>query len=150
METLKQKQSEVLAAKKWLIVDANGQTLGRLASQVAHVLRGKHKPNYLRHWDCGDNVVVINADKIKLTGKKLTDKLYHSHSNYIGGIKSIKAEDLLRTYPERLIKLAVKGMVPNTVLGRQALSNLKVYGGAEHPHIAQKPEAMGPRVVGRK
>lgn len=151
METVKQKQSDLeVANKKWLIVDASGVALGRLASQVAHVLRGKHKPTFVRNWDCGDHVVVINANKIKLTGNKMAGKLYYSHSGYIGGIKSIKAEDLMRTYPERLVKLAVKGMVPNTVLGRQALSNLKVYAGAEHPHIAQKPEAMGPRVAGRK
>ena len=151
MDTTKLKQIDLeVINKKWLIVDASGQALGRVASQIAHILRGKHKPTYTRNWDCGDNVVVINAEKIKLTGNKMRDKFYHSHSSYIGGIKSVRAEDMMKSFPERLIKLAVKGMIPNSVLGRQALGNMKVYAGSEHPHVAQKPVAMGPRVAGRK
>ncbi|WP_139492767.1 50S ribosomal protein L13 [Brevibacillus dissolubilis] len=127
--------------RKWYIVDAEGQTLGRLASEVATILRGKHKPEYTPHVDTGDFVVIINADKIKLTGKKLTDKVYYTHSLYPGGLKSTTAGQMLAKRPDRLFELAVKGMLPKNSLGRQMFTKLKVYAGTEHPHAAQKPEA---------
>lgn len=126
--------------RKWYIVDAEGQTLGRLASEVASILRGKLKPEFTPHVDTGDFVVVINADKIKLTGKKLTDKLYYTHSMYPGGLKSTTAGEMLNKRPDRLFELAVKGMLPKNSLGRQMFMKLKVYAGTDHPHAAQKPE----------
>ncbi len=126
--------------RKWYIVDAEGQTLGRLASEVASILRGKLKPEYTPHVDTGDFVVVINADKIKLTGKKLTDKIYYTHSLYPGGLKATPAGVMLQKRPDRLFEIAVKGMLPKNSLGRQMFGKLKVYAGAEHPHAAQKPE----------
>jgi len=136
--------------KEWLIVDATDKTLGRLATEVARVLRGKHKPSFVPHLDCGDNVVVVNAAKVKLTGDKWKDKTYYSHSTYIGGIKAIKAEDLVKTYPDRIVTFAVRGMLPKTKLGRKVLKNLKVYGGTEHPHLSQKPTDLRPRLAGEK
>ncbi|MFY0544867.1 50S ribosomal protein L13 [Brevibacillus sp. H7] len=126
--------------RKWYIVDAEGQTLGRLASEVASILRGKLKPEFTPHVDTGDFVIVINADKIKLTGKKLSDKIYYTHSLYPGGLKATTAGDMLKNKPERMFEIAVKGMLPKNSLGRQMFTKLKVYAGSEHPHAAQKPE----------
>lgn len=126
--------------RKWYIVDAEGQTLGRLASEVASILRGKFKPEFTPHVDTGDFVIVINADKIKLTGKKLTDKMYYTHSLYPGGLKATPAGEMLNKRPDRLFEIAVKGMLPKNSLGRQMFTKLKVYAGTEHPHAAQKPE----------
>ena len=127
--------------RKWYVIDANGQTLGRLASQVAMILRGKHKPIYTPHVDCGDHVIVINADKVVLTGKKLDQKVYYRNSGYIGGLKETSTRDMLANKPEKMVYEAVKGMMPKNSLGRQMLTKLRVYKGAEHEHAAQKPEA---------
>lgn len=126
--------------RKWYVVDAQGKTLGRLATEVATLLRGKHKPVYTPHVDTGDFVIVINASQVELTGNKLTKKMYYRHSGYPGGLKVTSAEKLRATRPERMIELAVKGMLPKGSLGRQQLKKLKVYAGPEHPHQAQKPE----------
>jgi len=128
--------------KEWLLVDAEGQTLGRLASGVAFLLRGKHKPDFTPHVDCGANVVIINAEKIAFTGKKMTDKEYVSHSGYPGGQKIQTADELLSKYPERVIEKAVKGMLPKNKLGNQLFRNLFVCVGNEHPHAAQKPKKI--------
>ncbi|RAL23289.1 50S ribosomal protein L13 [Thermoflavimicrobium daqui] len=125
--------------RKWYVVDAKGKTLGRLASEVAKILRGKHKPQFTPHVDTGDFVIVINASQVELTGKKLNDKFYYRHSGYPGGLKSISAGDLRATRPDRMIELAVRGMLPKNSLGRQQLKKLKVYAGSEHPHQAQQP-----------
>lgn len=125
--------------RKWYVVDAKGKTLGRLASEVATLLRGKHKPQYTPHVDTGDFVIVINASQVELTGKKLSQKIYYRHSGYPGGLKTTTAGDLRATRPERMIELAVKGMLPKGSLGRQQLKKLKVYAGSEHPHQAQQP-----------
>ena len=129
-------------SRDWFYVDAAGQTLGRLSSQIAKVLQGKHKPIYTPHVDTGDYVVVVNADKIKLTGKKVTDKYYYHHTGYPGGIKAKSAADLLEKNPTALITHAVKGMMPKNRLNRQALMKLKVYAGAEHPHQAHNPQPL--------
>ncbi|MBN6187526.1 50S ribosomal protein L13 [Aneurinibacillus sp. BA2021] len=126
--------------RKWYVVDAEGQTLGRLASEVAAILRGKFKPEFTPHVDAGDFVVVINAEKIQLTGKKMADKKYYRHSGYQGGLKVTTAGQMLATKPERVIELAVKGMLPKNRLGRKLIGKLNVYAGTEHPHQAQKPE----------
>lgn len=126
--------------RKWYVVDATGCTLGRLSSEVAKVLRGKNKAIFTPHIDTGDYVIVINADKIKVTGKKLDQKIYYRHSDYVGGMKETTLREMLNKKPERVIELAVKGMLPKGPLGRQMLSKLHVYAGAEHPHAAQKPE----------
>ncbi|WP_126424821.1 50S ribosomal protein L13 [Brevibacillus marinus] len=126
--------------RKWYIVDAAGQTLGRVASEVASILRGKHKPEFTPHVDTGDFVIVINADKVKLSGKKLTKKIYYHHSLYPGGLKATTAGDMLKNRPVRMFELAVKGMLPKNRLGRKLFTKLKVYAGSEHPHEAQKPE----------
>ncbi len=128
--------------RKWHLVDAQGKTLGRLATRVAVLLRGKNKPIFTPHVDAGDFVIVVNADKIVLTGKKWKDKLYIHHSGYPGGLKSISAEKLMAKKPERLISMAVQGMLPKTKLGRKLIKKLKVYPGANHPHEAQQPEAL--------
>ena len=140
MKTYAAKPQEV--ERKWYVVDAEGQTLGRLASQVAAILKGKHKPIYTPHVDTGDHVIVINAEKINLTGKKLHSKRYYRHSGYPGGLKSITAGDLLNRYPERVIRAAVWGMIPHNRLGRKMIKKLKVYAGPDHPHQAQKPEKL--------
>lgn len=127
--------------REWWIVDAEGLTLGRLATQIAVRLRGKHKPSFTPHLDTGDHVVVINAKKVHLTGKKWATKVYYRHSGYPGGLKEITAEKLRSRYPERLIEFAVRGMLPKGPLGRQMARKLKVYGGAKHPHEAQRPQA---------
>ena len=128
--------------REWLLVDLEGATLGRAASRVAAVLRGKHKPTFTPNADCGDFVVVINADKVKLSGKKMQDKIYYSHSGYLGGLKEMRAEEMLEKHPERLIEKAVKGMLPRGPLGRQQFKKLYVYTGAEHPHAAQQPKTL--------
>ncbi|BBE30886.1 50S ribosomal protein L13 [Tepiditoga spiralis] len=128
--------------RKWYLVDAEGKTLGRLASQIAMILQGKTKPTYTSFIDTGDFVVVINAEKIHLTGKKLEQKIYYRHSNYPGGLKETKARHMLEKHPTRVIMHAVKGMLPKSILGKQMLKKLKVYAGPEHPHTAQKPEKI--------
>ncbi len=128
--------------RKWYVVDAEGQTLGRLASQVAAVLRGKNKPTFTPSFDAGDYVIIINAEKIKVTGKKLDQKVYYHHSDYVGGMKSMTLKEMLAKKPERVLELAIKGMLPKGPLGRQMYKKLFVYTGAEHNHQAQKPEAL--------
>jgi len=123
----------------WYVVDANGLTLGRLATQVAILLRGKHKPTYTPNVNCGDNVIVINADKIKLTGNKWDDKLYRKHSEYTGGLRTLTAKEVMTKYPTRMVEEAIYGMLPHTKLGNQMRKQLYVYAGSEHPHTAQKP-----------
>ncbi|MCE2712532.1 MAG: 50S ribosomal protein L13 [Cryomorphaceae bacterium] len=130
------------ADKKWLVVDAEGQTVGRLASKVAKIIRGKHKTNYTPHADCGDNVIVINAEKVSFSGTKLVDKEYVRYTGYPGGQRITTAQEMLQKHPERLIEKAVKGMLPKNSLGRQLFTNLKVYKGSEHKHEAQKPETL--------
>lgn len=128
--------------RKWYVVDATGHTLGRLSSEIAKVLRGKNKPTYTPHMDCGDHVIVINADKIKVTGKKLDQKIYYNHSDYVGGMKETTLKEMLAKKPENVIYLAVKGMLPKGPLGRQMLTKLNVYAGPEHNNQAQKPEVL--------
>ena len=128
--------------RKWHVVDAEGQVLGRLASRVAAILRGKHKPSFAHHLDVGDHVVVINAGKVHLTGRKLTDKMYRWHSGYIGGLREVPAGKMIKAHPERVIEWAVEGMLPKGRLGRAMAKKLKVYRGSEHPHSAQKPEPL--------
>ncbi len=128
--------------RKWHLVDASDKVLGRLASRIALLLMGKRKPNYTPHIDQGDFVVVINAEKVKLTGNKLENKIYYHHSGYPGGLKARKAKEILEKHPERLIKLAVKRMLPKNKLGRKMLKRLKVYAGDKHPHQAQKPQMI--------
>jgi large subunit ribosomal protein L13 len=140
MATPMAKKSEV--ERKWHLVDAQGKTLGRLATRVAVLLRGKNKAIFTPHVDAGDFVIVVNANKIVLTGNKLQDKLYIHHSGYPGGLKSITAEKLMAKKPERLISMAVQGMLPKTKLGRALIKKLKVYAGANHPHEAQQPEVL--------
>ena len=127
--------------RKWYVVDATGYTLGRLASEVAKVLRGKNKPVFTPHVDTGDYVIVVNADKIKVTGKKLDQKIYYHHSDYVGGMKETTLREMLAKKPEKVVELAVKGMLPKGPLGREMFTKLHVYAGAEHPHAAQQPEA---------
>jgi large subunit ribosomal protein L13 len=128
--------------RNWLVVDASGKTLGRLATQIAEVLRGKRKPEYTPHIDVGDFVVVVNAEKIAVTGNKREQKRYYRHSGYPGGLRSRTLGDMLERRPEEVIRLAVKGMLPRTRLGRAQLRKLKIYAGPEHPHAAQKPESL--------
>ena len=128
--------------RKWYVVDATGHTLGRLSSEVAKVLRGKNKPTFTPHIDTGDYVIVINADQIKVTGKKMEQKIYYNHSEYVGGMKETKLQEMMAKKPEKVIELAVKGMLPKGPLGRSMIKKLHVYAGAEHPHTAQKPEVL--------
>jgi len=130
------------ATKNWVLVDANDQVLGRLASQVAKILRGKDKPSFTPHVDCGDNVIVINAAKVKLTGAKMTEKVYVRHTGYPGGQRFATPADYMRRKPELVIEKAVKGMLPRTRLGAAQIMNLKVYAGGEHPHAAQNPKVL--------
>lgn len=134
--------SDEAVDRKWFLVDAQGQVLGRVATRVATILRGKHKVTFAPHLDVGDHVVVINAEKVHLTGRKMTDKLYRWHTGYIGGVREISAERMLRAHPERVIEWAVQGMLPKGRLGRAMFKKLKVYRGADHPHAAQKPEPL--------
>ncbi len=128
--------------RKWYVVDASGMTLGRLASEIAKVLRGKHKPIFTPHMDTGDYVIVVNAEKVKVTGKKLDQKIYYRHSGYVGGLKETTLKDMLKRHPERVVEYAVKGMLPKGPLGRQMYRKLFVYVGSDHKHAAQKPEAL--------
>lgn len=127
---------------KWFVVDAENQVLGRLASETAKILRGKHKPQFTPHVNCGDHVVVINAEKVRVTGKKSLQKLYIRHTGWPGGLKTTAYKDMQAKFPERIIQLAVKGMLPKTKLGRAMAKKLRVYAGPEHPHESQKPEAL--------
>lgn len=127
--------------RKWLVIDAEGQTLGRLASEVAAILRGKNKPTFTPNVDTGDHVIIINAEKIELTGNKLQGKIYYRHTQFAGGLKTRTAGEMKEKYPTQMLELAVKGMLPKNSLGRQMFGKLHVYTGAEHPHAAQKPEA---------
>lgn len=140
MATISAKNETV--QRDWYVVDASGMTLGRLCSALAHRLRGKHKPIYTPHIDTGDYLVVVNAEKIKVTGNKLQDKTYHRFTGYIGNLKSISLRDLLATHPERVIEIGVKGMMPKGPLGRAMFRKLKVYKGGEHPHTAQQPQPL--------
>jgi large subunit ribosomal protein L13 len=140
MKTFVAKEEDV--AKKWYVVDAKDKVLGRLATQIAMRLRGKHKPVFTPHADTGDFVVVLNADKVALTGKKWGKKIYYHHTGYIGGLKQITAEKLLEKKPEDLLRFAVKGMLPKNSLGRRQLKKLKIYVGTDHPHEAQQPEIL--------
>ena len=128
--------------RKWYVIDAEGQTLGRLSSEIAKILRGKNKPTFTPHVDTGDNVIVVNAEKIKVTGKKLEQKIYYKHSDYPGGMRETTLKEMLDKKPTDVITLAVKGMLPKGPLGRTMIEKLHVYAGAEHPHAAQKPEAL--------
>jgi large subunit ribosomal protein L13 len=141
-KTLLLKKEEADAARKWYVVDLAGKTLGRAATQIAHVLRGKHKPNYTPHVDMGDFVIVVNADKVHLTGKKWSDKVYYDHTLFPGGIVKTPAEKLLAKHPEDLIKRAVWGMLPKGPLGRRIYKKLKVYAAPTHDHAAQQPETL--------
>lgn len=138
MKTLSLKPAEV--KKNWIVIDAEGVVLGRLASVIAPRLRGKHRPDYTPHVDCGDHIIVINADKIRLTGNKLKNKIYYWHTGYVGGIKERTAQEILEgRFPERVVEKAVERMIPRTPLGRQQMGNLRVYKGVDHPHTAQQP-----------
>lgn len=138
MKTWTPKKGDV--ERKWLVIDAEDKVLGRVAAETARILRGKHKPQFAPHVDTGDFVIIVNADKVKLTGKKLELKMYYRHSSYPGGLKSTRADKMLKTKPETMVRLAVRGMLPRNSLGRAQLAKLKVYAGATHPHEAQKPE----------
>jgi large subunit ribosomal protein L13 len=145
MKTFSVKPADI--QKNWIVVDAADQPLGRVSTEIARLLRGKHKPTFVPHLDCGDNVIVINAEKVKLTGNKWLNKFYHHHTGYIGGIKSISARDLFDKKPEALIEKAVKGMLPKNKLSRHIFLNLRVYKGSEHGHEAQKPVVAQSRLV---
>ncbi|TXI87905.1 MAG: 50S ribosomal protein L13 [Crocinitomicaceae bacterium] len=145
MDTLSYKTKSAnteTSGKKWLLVDAEGQTVGRLASEVAKLIRGKHKPNFTPHADCGDNVIVINAEKVSFSGTKLVNKEYVRYTGYPGGQRILTAQEILQKHPQRLIEKAVKGMLPKNTLGRNLFTNLKVYVGPEHKQEAQKPEVI--------
>lgn len=140
MRTFTGKTAEI--ERDWYVIDAEGQTLGRLASRIAPILKGKHKPIYTPHLDCGDFVVIVNAEKVRVTGRKLDQKLYHRHSGYPGGLTSITLRDQLDKHPERVLYAAVKGMLPKNKLGRRMIKKLKVYAGDSHPHQAQQPRSL--------
>ena len=140
MRTFSAKESQV--KRSWYVVDAQGKTLGRLASSIASRLRGKHKPEFTPHMDTGDYIVVINADKVHVTGNKLHDKLYHHHTGYVGHLKSVNFSTMLANKPEKVLQLAVKGMLPKGPLGRKMIKKMKIYAGAEHAHSAQQPEPL--------
>lgn len=145
MDTLSYKTvsaNKETSGKKWVLVDAEGQTVGRLASKVAKIIRGKHKVNFTPHADCGDNVIVINAEKVSFSGTKLVNKEYIRYTGYPGGQRSLTAQEILQKHPQRLIEKAVKGMLPKNKLGRELFTNLKVYVGSEHKQEAQKPEVI--------
>jgi large subunit ribosomal protein L13 len=147
--TASAKPAEV--TKKWILIDADGLVVGRLASIVANRLRGKHKPQFSPHVDCGDNVIVINAEKVRFTGRKATQKVYYRHTGYPGGIKEVRADKLLEgRFPERVIEKAVERMIPRGPLGREQMRNLRVFKGADHPHAAQNPEVLDVAAMNRK
>mgnify|MGYP000259377927 FL=1 len=137
--------------KKWILIDAEGLVVGRLASTVANILRGKHKPSFTPHVDCGDNVIIINAGKVKFTGRKMTDKVYYKHTGYAGGIKETTPAKILEgKFPERVVEKAVERMIPRGPLGRQQMKALHLYAGTEHPHDGQKPEVLDVASMNRK
>jgi len=140
VKTYAVKASEI--EREWFVVDAEGKTLGRLASEIAKILKGKHKPIYSPHLDVGDYIIVINAEKVRVTGRKLDQKFYHRHSGYPGGLKSISLRDQLARHPTRVLKSAVRGMLPKNRLGRRMIKKLKIYAGKEHPHQAQQPKEL--------
>lgn len=140
MKSYMQKKETV--ERKWYVIDASDVTLGRLASRVAHMLRGKHKATYTPHIDCGDYIIIVNADKVRLTGNKLDKKIYYNHSGYVGGLRSRTAREMIEKYPVEMVERAVKGMLPHNRLGRSMYKKLFVYAGGEHPHMAQKPEVL--------
>ncbi len=140
MKTISAKEAEI--QRDWYVIDAQGQTLGRLATRTATILRGKHKPLYTPHVDCGDYVIIINAEKVHATGQKMSQKKYYRHSGYPGGIKEISLRDQLQKFPERVLEAAVRGMLPKNRLGRRMFKKLKVYPGPNHPHEAQQPKSM--------
>jgi len=149
MKTYSAKPAEI--QKKWILIDAKGLVVGRLATLVAMRLRGKHLPTYTPHVDCGDNVIIINAAKVVLTGRKRERKVYHNHTGFIGGIKEKTAKSILEgRFPERVVEKAIERMLPRGPLGRQQLGNLRVYGGTDHPHEAQQPEALDVASMNRK
>lgn len=141
MKVTKSIQEEELQ-RDWYVVDAQGQTLGRLASRIATVLRGKHKPTYTPYTDCGDYVIIVNADKIHVTGQKMTQKMYYRHSGYPGGLKEVMLRDQLQKFPDRVLEQAVRGMLPKNKLGRRMFKKLKIYAGPNHPHQAQQPKEL--------
>ncbi len=147
IRTYTPRESEI--ERRWYIVDAEGQTLGRLATQIATVLRGKHKPTYTPHMDVGDYVIVVNAEKVRVTGGKESKKMYYRHTGYPGGLRQTIYKDMIEKHPERVIEKAVKGMVPRTTLGTQMLRKLKVYAGPNHPHAAQQPTTLEVRGASR-
>ncbi len=140
MKTFSAKPTDI--KREWLLIDAADKTLGRLSTEIAMILRGKNKPEYTPHMDMGDYVIIVNAEKVAVTGNKRKDKIYHRHTGFIGGIKSVSFEKLIATHPERAIEKAVKGMLPRTPLGRAMFKKLKVYAGENHPHTAQSPKAL--------
>lgn len=146
MRTYSPKPNDVAA--QWWVVDAQGQTLGRLATRVAHVLRGKHRPQFAPHADLGDHVVVVNAVKVAVTGGKMKQKMYYRHSGYVGGLREMTLAEMMNRHPERVIELAVKGMLPRGRLGRQLLGKLRVYAGPDHPHTGQQPVPLAVGGVG--
>jgi len=146
MKTYSQKASEV--SRQWYVIDGAGQTVGRLATQIATLLRGKHKPTFSPNIDGGDFVVVVNVEKIQLIGKKQDQKMYYRHSNYPGGFKAVTYRRMLATHPDRILRFAVKGMLPKTRLGRRQLMKLRIYAGQSHPHLAQQPTVFEPKPRG--
>ncbi len=140
MKTISAREQDI--QRDWYVIDAQGQTLGRLATQVATLLRGKHKPTYTPHVDCGDYVIIVNAEKIHVTGQKMTQKNYYRHSGYPGGIKQVTLRDQLQKFPDRVVEQAVRGMLPKNRLGRRMFKKLKVYAGSDHPHQAQQPRSI--------
>lgn len=140
MRTFTEKKEDI--TREWYVVDAEGQTLGRLAARIAPILKGKHKPTYTPHLDCGDFVIIVNAEKVRVTGRKLNQKFYHHYSGYPGGLTSISLRDQLATHPERVLEAAIRGMLPKNKLGRRMLKKLKVYAGGSHPHQAQLPKPL--------
>ena len=145
------KPTKTLGKKKWHLIDADGLILGRLSTIIASMLRGKHKPSFAPNKDCGDNIIVINAEKIKLTGKKAVNKIYYYHTGYPGGIKSSQVQDILSSNkPEKVILMSVKRMLPKTVMGRRQIANLKVYSGANHPHEGQNPSILDIKSMNKK
>ncbi len=140
MKTISVREQDV--QRDWYVIDAQGQTLGRLAARTATILRGKHKPNFTPHVDCGDYVIIVNADKVHVTGQKMSQKRYYRHSGYLGGLKEVSLRDQLQTFPNRVLEAAVRGMLPKNRLGRRLFKKLKVYAGPDHPHQAQQPKTL--------
>ncbi|MFN8454319.1 MAG: 50S ribosomal protein L13 [Anaerolineae bacterium] len=140
MKTISVREQDV--QRDWYVIDAQGQTLGRLATRTAMILRGKHKPSFTPHVDCGDYVIIVNADKVHVTGQKMTQKRYYRHSGYLGGLKEISLRDQLQKFPNRVLEAAVRGMLPKNRLGRRLFKKLKVYAGPDHPHQAQQPKSL--------